>query len=68
MAGFGCPPRAYEITDAAPFREKVFSSLLHITESAFQTGLARLEADLQAGAVPYVSRYQLLWGTKRPGV
>ncbi len=56
----------YELTDAAPFREKVFSSLLCISESAFQSGLASLEADLVRGAVPYVSRYVLLWGIKRP--
>jgi len=59
---------AYSVTDATPFREKVFSSLLYISESAFKRGLARLEAALRVGAVPYVSRYMLLWGTKLPGV
>jgi len=55
---------AYELTDTTPFREKVFSSLLYISESAFESGLARLQAALHAGALPYVSRYVLLWGTK----
>ena len=57
-----------EVIDTAPFREKVFSSLLYISESAFDSGLARLEAAVQAGAVRYVSRYVLLWGTKVPSV
>lgn len=55
---------AYEVTDATPFREKVFSSLLHISEKAYMSGLAALESDLARGAVPYVSRYVLLWGIK----
>jgi len=59
---------AYEVTDPTPFREKVFSSLLYISEDAFESGLTRLEAALSAGVVPYVSRYVLLWGTKPAGL
>lgn len=51
-----------ELTDAAPFREKVFSSLLYLSEEAFTRGLARLEKDLTGGPVRYMSRYALLWG------
>lgn len=54
----------YEITDAAAYRAKVFSSLLYIDDDAFERGLARLEADLQRGPVQAVSRYVLVWGTK----
>jgi ubiquinone/menaquinone biosynthesis C-methylase UbiE len=57
---------ADEVTEAVPFRAKVFSSLLYIDEKAFEIGLAGLEADLARSSVPYVSRYLLLWGTK-PG-
>jgi ubiquinone/menaquinone biosynthesis C-methylase UbiE len=59
---------AYDMTDASSFRNKVFSSLLCINENAFESGLARLEADLAHGAVPYVSMYLLLWGTKSHAV
>ena len=55
---------AYEVSDTTPFREKVFSSLLYISEQAVRRGLTELEATLAAGVVPYVSRYVLLWGTK----
>jgi ubiquinone/menaquinone biosynthesis C-methylase UbiE len=59
---------AYEVVDSTPFREKVFSSLVYISEKAFESGLIRLEAALAGGVVPYVSRYVLLWGTKSTGV
>jgi ubiquinone/menaquinone biosynthesis C-methylase UbiE len=53
------------LADAHAYRDKAFSSLHLISESAFQRGLARLERDLCSGPVPHVSRYTLLWGTKR---
>lgn len=68
-AGFGGFKRATvehrtTLTDARAYREKAFSSLHLISESAFQRGLSRLEQDLGRGPVPLVSRYTLLWGTK----
>jgi SAM-dependent methyltransferase len=54
----------FEVTDPAPYREKVFSSLLHLEEAAFRHGLAKLEADLTHGPVRAVSRYALLWGSR----
>jgi ubiquinone/menaquinone biosynthesis C-methylase UbiE len=54
----------YELTDAAAYRNKVFSSLLHIGDAAFERGLAKLEADLSRGQVQAVARYVLVWGTK----
>ena len=68
-AGFGnlreeMVERSYTITDAAAYRDKVFSSLLYIGEEAFARGLERMEDDLSRGPVRCVSRYLLLWGTK----
>ena len=72
-AGFQCLSEhvaewASEVHDTTPFREKVFSSLLYISEKAFESGLSKLEAAMAGGVVPYVSRYVLLWGTKPTGV
>jgi ubiquinone/menaquinone biosynthesis C-methylase UbiE len=58
----------YELHTAAPYREKVFSGLRLISEAAFQRGLRRLEEDLAKGPIPCVSRYTLVWGTKRARV
>ncbi len=58
--------RSYEITDAAAYRDKVYSSLIYISDDAFRRGLERLEADLRRGPVQCVSRYLLLWGKKSP--
>ena len=55
----------YELRTAAPYREKVFSGLRLISEEAFQRGLRRLEEDLAKAPIPCVSRYTLVWGTKR---
>jgi ubiquinone/menaquinone biosynthesis C-methylase UbiE len=68
-AGFGAlreqiVEHAYEITDAAAYRAKVFSSLLYIDEQAFERGLARLESDLLRGPVRATSRYMMLWALK----
>lgn len=52
---------SYELTSAAPYRARVFSSLLFIDDDAFQRGLARLDAALQKGPVPCTSRYTLVW-------
>jgi hypothetical protein len=56
--------RTRVLTDAAGYRDKVYSSLLYIDEEAFQRGLARLEADLRDGPIHCKSRYLLLWGSK----
>jgi ubiquinone/menaquinone biosynthesis C-methylase UbiE len=55
----------YLLTDAQAYRDKAFSSLHLISEEAWKRGLARLERDLQSGPIRCVSRYVLLWGTRR---
>jgi ubiquinone/menaquinone biosynthesis C-methylase UbiE len=55
---------SYEVTSAQAFRDKAFSSLHLIAESAWQRGLARLEADLTTGAVRGVARYACVWGQR----
>ncbi len=54
---------AYDLSDAAAYRDRAFSSLDLLTDDAFKNGLARLEADLATGPLPCTSRYTLLWGT-----
>jgi SAM-dependent methyltransferase len=44
------------VTDAAPHRDRAFSSLHLITEEAFQRGLERLESDLARGPLEEISR------------
>jgi ubiquinone/menaquinone biosynthesis C-methylase UbiE len=58
---------AYDLSDIQPYRDRAFSSLHLISEKAFQRGLTRLEADLAREAIPCVSRYLLLWGSKPGG-
>ena len=55
----------YLLVDARAYRDRAFSSLLLIGEEAWGRGLARLERDLQSGPIHCVSRYVLLWGTRR---
>jgi ubiquinone/menaquinone biosynthesis C-methylase UbiE len=55
----------YLLKDAQAYRDRAFSSLHLIGEEAWRRGLARLESDLQAGPIRCVSRYVLLWGTRR---
>lgn len=54
----------FELTSSAAYRNKAYSCLSALEEAAFERGLSRLEADLERGAIPCVSRYLLLWGTK----
>jgi ubiquinone/menaquinone biosynthesis C-methylase UbiE len=54
----------YPLTDIQAYHDRAFSVLHLIPEEAFQRGIARLERDLQAGPIPCVSRYTLLWGKK----
>jgi SAM-dependent methyltransferase len=54
-----------ELTSSQAFRDKAFSSLLYISDEAFASGLARLEADLQNGPILTQSPYTLVVG-KRP--
>lgn len=56
----------YPLTDATGYRERAYSSLLLLDETAFQRGLARLEHDLAAGPIPALSLYTLVWGTHAP--
>ncbi len=55
----------YQLTDVQAYRDKAFSSLHLIPESAFQRGIERMERALHNGPIPCVSHYLLLWGTKR---
>jgi SAM-dependent methyltransferase len=55
----------YELTDTEPFRTKVYSALHLISLEEFTRGMAQMERDLQSGPVKCVSRYVLVWGTKR---
>lgn len=55
---------AYELSDIQAYREKTFSALHLISGEAFQRGMARMEADLERGPIPCVSRYTLVWGKK----
>jgi hypothetical protein len=55
---------AYELSDLQAYRDKVFSSLLLISEEEFERGLARMQADLQRGPICGVSRYSMIWGRK----
>jgi SAM-dependent methyltransferase len=52
------------LTDPGPYQAKAFSCLQALSEKAYQRGLARLEADLAKGPVPFSSRYLLLWARK----
>ncbi|HEX4513974.1 MAG TPA: class I SAM-dependent methyltransferase [Polyangiaceae bacterium] len=53
----------HDIHDARAVRDKVFSSLKLIDETAFHVGLARLEDDLKRGPLRNVARYTLLWAS-----
>ncbi len=55
---------SYQLTDIQPYRDKAFSALHLIPEAAFERGIERMERDLRAGPLSYVSRYLLLWGTR----
>ncbi len=55
----------HQLTDVQAYRDKAFSSLHLIPESAFQRGIERMERALHNGPIPCVSHYLLLWGTKR---
>ena len=54
----------YDLLDAAPWRDKAFSSLHLITPEEHASGVARMEADLARGPIRGVSLYTLLWGTR----
>lgn len=55
----------YPVTDSRPYRDKSFSALHLIPATAFQRGLQKMEQDLQAGPIPGLARYVLLWGERR---
>lgn len=54
----------YDLLDAQPYRDKVFSSLHLISDEAFRRGLEWMEGDLARGPVACIARYTLLWGRK----
>jgi len=53
----------YDLIDAAPWRDKAFSSLHLITPEQHASGMARMQADLERGPIHAVSLYTLLWGS-----
>jgi ubiquinone/menaquinone biosynthesis C-methylase UbiE len=58
---------SYRLTDIQAYRDKAFSSLRLISTEAFEKGISQLEQDMRTRPVRCVSRYALLWGTKRGG-
>jgi SAM-dependent methyltransferase len=54
------------ITDAAPHRDRAFSSLHLIPEESFRRGLERLERDLERGPLEETSR-KLVVRARKPG-
>ena len=54
----------FRIDDAAPYRERAFSSLHLISAEAYRRGLAQLERDLEAGPIDGADRHVLLWSAK----
>lgn len=55
--------QSYQVTSADPYRQRVFSCLRGIPDSAFADGLTTLDAALAAGPLDTESRYIVLWGT-----
>jgi len=59
----------YPLTDIQAYRDRAFSALHLISEEAFQRGIAQMEHDQQGvdchTPIPCVSRYTLLWGSKK---
>jgi len=58
-------PIAYQLVDSQAYRDKAFSALHLISPQAFQAGLACLEEDLRHRPIACLSRYLLLWGTRK---
>lgn len=54
-----------EITDLKAYRKKTFSVLYLITDKAHKKGINSMEEDLREGPIRRISRYFLLWGTKK---
>lgn len=54
----------YDLLDAAPWRDKAFSSLHLITPEEHARGVARMETDLARGPIRGLSLYTLLWGIR----
>jgi len=52
-----------QVVDAAPYRERVFSSLHLISDDAFATGLERMQQDLAGGPIHGEVRHLLIWAT-----
>ncbi len=55
---------AYPLREIQAYRDKAFSSLHLISETAFQRGIERMEQDLEAGPIQGLSLYSMLWGNK----
>ena len=52
----------YLLYKSDPYRERAYSCLRLIDDTAFIRGLAHLEADLARAPIPCSARYALLWG------
>lgn len=55
----------YEVTDAASYEEKAYSSLLLISEEDFRSGLERMKRDLALHPLEGCSHRLCLWGKIR---
>jgi ubiquinone/menaquinone biosynthesis C-methylase UbiE len=56
---------AYALRDIRAYRDQAYSSLHLISPEAFVRGIRRMEQHLESGPIQGVSRYCLLWGTRR---
>lgn len=54
----------YQVTDATSYRAKVYSSMLFISQEAFERGIARMEDDLRQGPIEGFARNTLIWATR----
>jgi len=54
----------YLLGDIQRYRDRAFSVLHLISETAFRQGIKRLEQDLRTGPIPGIVRYVLLWSQR----
>jgi hypothetical protein len=54
----------FALSDAAAYRDKVFSCLQLIPEDTFKAGLRSMESDLRAGPLQCASELAFLWAQR----
>jgi SAM-dependent methyltransferase len=55
---------SFQRSNIQDFRDKAYSCLHLISETGFQQGIQRMEADLKSAPIQWDSRYLLVWGRK----